>query len=114
MVYALHAFGSDLDKSSCLQNVPAVILAEFSGSPLLPGMEYTPTEQCKLQLGPNATHCPEMPVSIIVSCMIIVIIHYTKLIPYFWSKFVLIDHMVGGFLFLSESMGDKYFAPKHQ
>ena len=76
MVYALHA-RSDLDKSSCLQNVPAVTQAEFSGSPVLPGMEYTPTEQCKLQLGPNATHCPEMPVSIIVSCMILVILATT-------------------------------------
>ena len=36
-----------------------------AGGLLLPGMEYTPTEQCQLQYGNESTHCTGMQVRVL-------------------------------------------------
>ncbi len=49
---------SNEEKMSCLLNQPGSVQYQFSGSPIRYGMEYSPTEQCKLQTGNNNTiHC---------------------------------------------------------
>lgn len=57
--------------SACLENRPSpggVVSPEngdnntTAGGLLLPGMEYTPTEQCQLQYGNESTHCTGMQV----------------------------------------------------
>ena len=56
--------------SACLENRPSIGGVVSPGgdsnttsSLLLPGMEYTPTEQCQLQNGNESTHCTGMQVS---------------------------------------------------
>lgn len=49
-------------QSSCLSNEP---LTQDNDSSLLPlpGLDYTPTEQCQLLLGEQASHCSNNTVS---------------------------------------------------
>ncbi len=62
--FMFYSFLSDQEKVSCLLDKPGSVQYQFSGSPILHGMEYTPTEQCRLQAGTNTTeHCPGMKVS---------------------------------------------------
>ena len=58
--------------SVCLENRPSIggVVSPggngdngtAGGGLLLPGMEYTPTEQCQLQHGNQSTHCTGMQV----------------------------------------------------
>jgi hypothetical protein len=58
--------------SACLENRPSIggVVSPggeggdngTAGGLLLPGMEYTPTEQCQLQYGNESTHCTGMQV----------------------------------------------------
>ncbi len=63
--FMFYSFLSDQEKVSCLLDKPGSVQYQFSGSPILHGMEYTPTEQCRLQAGTNTTeHCPGMKVRV--------------------------------------------------
>ena len=66
LLFYFYFFLFSSPESACLENRPSTggVVRDHGNSTgvLLPGMEYTPTEQCQLQYGDSATHCAGMQV----------------------------------------------------